>query len=150
MASALQLNLEYSADILGLRKDDHAPSAIEREERRRLMWACYDIDIWNGSGVDQLTLLDEKDIKIQLPCSNRDFLHGKACITETLRPKDTLEFLSPNTMATASADSLGINAYYIRLVAIWDRMLRYVSLNTRCYYRNANCVVKLFQTSGYR
>lgn len=67
MAHALQVNVEYSTDILCAEKAESSPSVLERECRRRLMWACYILDAWTGSGVDQLTLLRETDIKIQLP-----------------------------------------------------------------------------------
>lgn len=121
MATALQINLEYSTDILCLSQEEEgAPSPIEREERRRLMWACYDVDIWNGSGVDQLTLLNEKDIKIQLPCTSRDFLQGRACMTESLQRDAVLERLPREQFPT----NIGIAAYYIRLVNIWKRMLQ--------------------------
>ncbi|KAF2099073.1 hypothetical protein NA57DRAFT_39491, partial [Rhizodiscina lignyota] len=125
MASALQINLEYSTDILYVGESRGAPSAVEREERRRLMWACYDIDTWNGSGVEQLTLLNETDIKIQLPCNSRDFLHGRPTITQNLQSPQDLEFITPVSMPIASSESLGIIAHYIRLVAIWKRILRY-------------------------
>lgn len=32
------------------------------------------MDALVGSGVDQLTLMDERDIKIQLPCNARNFI----------------------------------------------------------------------------
>ncbi|KAH8799683.1 fungal-specific transcription factor domain-containing protein [Xylogone sp. PMI_703] len=39
MSQALQINLEYSTDILGT--EISSASCCERESRRRLMWSCY-------------------------------------------------------------------------------------------------------------
>lgn len=82
MAHALQLNVEFSPDILCAEANESSPPAVEKESRRRLMWACYILDAWTGSGVDQLTLLREADIKIQLPCNERNFRLRIPCVTE--------------------------------------------------------------------
>ncbi|CAG7936159.1 unnamed protein product [Penicillium salamii] len=85
MTQALQINLEYNTDIL-CRDDVEGLSVTEKESRRRLMGSCYVMDALVGSGVDQLTLMDERDIKIQLPCNERNFTQQLPCLTETLSP----------------------------------------------------------------
>ncbi|RGP75822.1 nitrate assimilation regulatory nira [Fusarium longipes] len=115
MAHALQLNVEFSPDILCAEANESSPPAVEKESRRRLMWACYILDAWTGSGVDQLTLLREADIKIQLPCNERH----------------VLQFLPPAIVPRRPAANMGIMAYYIRIVTLWKRVVRYVKhLNT--------------------
>ncbi|RMY16767.1 hypothetical protein D0868_00127 [Hortaea werneckii] len=91
MTQALQINLEHSTDIL-CQDASLRPDASTKESRRRLMWSCYIADSLIGSGVDQLTLIREEDMKIQLPCSERNFLHQTPCITELLNPNTALPF----------------------------------------------------------
>ncbi|KAF4950568.1 hypothetical protein FSARC_13136 [Fusarium sarcochroum] len=131
MAHALQLNIEFSPDVLCAEANESSPPAVEKESRRRLMWACYILDAWTGSGVDQLTLLREADIKIQLPCNERNFRLRIPCVTETLGVGHVLQFLPPAIVPRRPAANMGIMAYYIRIVTLWKRVVRYVKhLNT--------------------
>ena len=123
MAQALQMNVEYSTDVLCTHSSD-GPSPAAREARRRLMWATYIMDAWVGSGVDQLTLLDEHDIKIQLPCSDQHFSRQRPVITETLEPGHILKFLAREISESNPVDNMGIAAYFIRLTAYRKRVLR--------------------------
>ncbi|CAK7224854.1 hypothetical protein SBRCBS47491_005696 [Sporothrix bragantina] len=132
MAQALQLNMEYEPrtnnDEPGGRGreggDEEAEprgvvlSPVEKEARRRLMWACYVIDTWTGSGMDQLTLMREDDLHIQLPCNERDFLFQRAVVTGRLG-------VTEETESSLSSNS-GMMAAYIRIVSIWKRVARYV------------------------
>lgn len=126
MAHALQLNVEFSPDILCAEANESSPPAVEKESRRRLMWACYILDAWTGSGVDQLTLLREADIKIQLPCNERNFRLRIPCVTETLGVGHVLQFLPPAIVPRRPAANMGIMAYYIRIVTLWKRVVRFV------------------------
>ncbi|KAM4062175.1 fungal specific transcription factor [Hirsutella rhossiliensis] len=128
MAHALKINTEWSPDVLCADDgDDAAPSVASRESRRRLMWACYVLDAWAGSGVEQLTLLRENDIKIQLPCNERNFGLRIPSITETLAVGHVLQFLPPAIVPRRPAANMGIMAYYIRVVALWKKIVRYVN-----------------------
>ncbi|CAK7228896.1 hypothetical protein SCUCBS95973_007036 [Sporothrix curviconia] len=132
MAQALQLNMEYEPrrnDEPGGRgregRDDDVEatgvvlSPVEKEARRRLMWACYVIDTWTGSGMDQLTLMREDDLHIQMPCNERDFLFQRAVVTERLGAAEEAESASLSTNS-------GMMAAYIRVLSIWKRVARYV------------------------
>jgi hypothetical protein len=123
MAQALQINLEYSTDVL-CRDIAGGPSASDRESRRRLAWSCYILDTLVGSGVDQLTLFDERDIKIQLPCDERSFLLQLPCITQTLEEGEVLRFLPPESVPPNTAENLGMMAHFIRHMKIRRKMLR--------------------------
>lgn len=114
MAHALQLNLECPVN-----RDGITPSTTYMEVRRRLMWACYILDAWTGSGVDQLTLLHESDIKIQLPCSETNFLRQI--------PSDT-DRLENYRSSLSTSENMGLAACYIRLVFLWKRVARYARL----------------------
>lgn len=124
MTHALQSNLEYNTDLL-CQNGDTGPSVTARESRRRLMWSCYVMDAFVGSGVDQLTLVHEKDMKIQLPCNERNFIQQIPCLTGTLDPGNRLKFLVGDTDANATLPNMGIVAYFIRHISIRKRVLRY-------------------------
>jgi hypothetical protein len=124
MAHALQLNNEVSADILCKEEGGSPNEASVRESRRRLMWACYMIDVWAGSGVDHLTILNEKDLKIQLPCNERQFLLQIPVVTERLQEGDIIDFIPAEDVPEKPKENLGMAAYYVRIVSIWRRVLR--------------------------
>lgn len=124
MSQALQLSLENSPNVLCTKPES---SAINTETRRRLMWSCYLLDSWVGSGVNQLTLLEDRDLKIQLPCHSHNFSLGIPCITETLDYGKTLNFLSSDQIPPDPSQNMGIEAYFIRLVSIRKKVLRLVS-----------------------
>ncbi|OAL31971.1 hypothetical protein AYO22_00841 [Fonsecaea multimorphosa] len=125
MAQALQINLEHSTDIL-CQDSRSLLSASAKEARRRLMWTCYIIDALVGSGVDQLTFIDEEDVKIQLPCSESNFILQKPCITETLEVGKLLKFLEPEATLTNPADNMDMMASLIRHIEIRKRVLKYI------------------------
>ncbi|KAL2691215.1 hypothetical protein Neosp_001596 [[Neocosmospora] mangrovei] len=122
MAHSLQLNLEYSDNSAS-----HDGGSVDlltsyKESRRRLMWACYVLDAWTGSGVDQLTLLHERDIKIQMPCDERSFLLQMPRVTERLDGSQSSNVqLSTQQRPT---EDMGIMYYYVRLIALWKRVAR--------------------------
>lgn len=134
MAQALQINLEHSTDILCQEDEKDSPSASTKESRRRLMWCCYVTDSFVGSGVDQLTLIKDEDIKIQLPCTERNFLLQNACVVETLRPGQFLRFLPTESLPGSPWDNMGIRAYYLRHIRIRRKVLKYACCELgRCF-----------------
>lgn len=124
MAQVLQLAFESSTDVLCARSQE-LPVHI-KEARRRLMWSVYIMDSWVGSGMDELTLIDEADIKIQLPCSDRRFDYQEPCITEVLKPESYLPFVSPEDVAKGLAETLDLDGHLIRLVSLRKKVLRQV------------------------
>ncbi|KAM0810856.1 hypothetical protein AB5N19_11209 [Seiridium cardinale] len=123
MAQALQINLEKSCHILA--SNDQLQWS-HREARRRLMWSVYTMDSWVGSGVDELTLIRESDIKIQLPCNERNFNLEIPCIVETLEKGAYLPFLSTEDRTKGPVDTLDLQAQFIRLLSLRRKVLRYV------------------------
>lgn len=124
MAHALKINIEYNSDVLCTDTNDSQPSIVSRESRRRLMWACYVLDAWTSSGVEHLMLLRENDIKIQLPCNERNFGLRIASVTETLGVGHVLQFLHPAVVPRKPAGNMGIMAYYIRIVTLWKKVVK--------------------------
>ncbi|KAJ5254700.1 hypothetical protein N7497_007831 [Penicillium chrysogenum] len=125
MTQALQINLEYNTDILCQNTNNGLP-VTAKESRRRLMWSCYIMDALVGSGVDQLTLMDERDVKIQLPCNERNFTQQVPCLTETLYPGSWLKILPDDLDTKTLSPNMGIMAYFIRHISIRKRVLRYI------------------------
>ncbi|KAJ5312173.1 hypothetical protein N7508_003003 [Penicillium antarcticum] len=125
MTQALQINLEYNTDVLCHEAGSNL-LVTARESRRRLMWSCYIMDALVGSGVDQLTLMDERDIKIQLPCNERNFTQQVPCLTETLNPGNRLKLLPGDQDTNHVSANMGIMAYFIRHIALRKRVLRYI------------------------
>jgi hypothetical protein len=82
------------------------------------------MDSWVGSGVNQLTLIDDKDLKIQLPCHSHNFSLGTACVTEMLDQGKVLGFIPSEQTPLRPAQNMGIEAYFIRLVSSRKKVLR--------------------------
>lgn len=122
MAQALQINLESSSN--NLCSGETGPSSMTKEARRRLMWSIYIMDSWVWNGVDELTLLDESDIKIQLPCSDIKFELQQFCIVETLHPGAHLSFLSSGDSMKGKVEKPDLRGHFIRLVSLRRKVLR--------------------------
>lgn len=82
------------------------------------------MDSWVGSGVNQLTLLEDRDVKIQLPCHSHNFTLGIPCITETLDAGKVLNFVPENEIPPDPSQNMGIESYFIRLVSSRKKVLR--------------------------
>ena len=123
MAQALQINLEHSTDIV-CQNIGGGPDASTKESRRRLMWCCWITDTLIGSGVDQLILIKDSDIKIQLPCTEKNFLLQTPCITEVLEPGQFLKFLTPDSLPAYPQDNMGIRACYLRYIKTRRKVLK--------------------------
>ncbi|KFY17442.1 hypothetical protein V492_00691 [Pseudogymnoascus sp. VKM F-4246] len=124
MLQALQINLEYSTDIL-CTEPSNMPFCV-RESRRRLMWGCYVVDSWVGSGVDQLTLIADCDVKVQLPCHERNFVQQIPNVTETLTRGQVLKFIPRELRPLDPTMNMGIAAYFARITGIRKKILRYI------------------------
>lgn len=126
MTHALQINLEYTTELLGQFSDSTSTlSTTARESRRRLMWSCYITDAHCGSGVDQLMLLDDKDLKIQLPCDEQSFLHERPCITRMLNGSP-LPFIPAQLISQNSINNTSLAAYFIQHIETRKRVLKYI------------------------
>lgn len=114
LAQGLQINLEPPVDAMYTTQPPISPSM--RESRRRLMWSVYVLDSWVGSGVDELTLLDEVNIQTRLPSNEQDFVLEVPTAGQPLEP-------SINTHEPRA--TLDLIAQFVRLVKIRRKVLRY-------------------------
>jgi hypothetical protein len=82
------------------------------------------MDSWVGSGVDQLTLLSDCDLKIQLPCHERNFNLQLPGVTETLEEGRVLSFIPLDQRPSRPTDQMGLMAYFVRLISLRKKVLR--------------------------
>ncbi len=123
-AQALSLNLEHDHDILST--TDLLPP-VERESRRRLMWACYIIDTMVACGLNHLQTIDTTTIQIQLPCDDKYFLYKVA------RPTARVPICfdaAANRETRISTENQDTHAFLLRLFLIRERILRYINDHT--------------------
>ena len=130
MAYALQLHQELDDDPLG-RKDIGESSFIDREVRRRLMWACFSMDRFNSSGTGRPMFIVEDDIKVQLPIKEEFFLMDISGPTESLDGSVPNPISPGSGQSSLAKDNMGVTAYMIRVIALWGRVVQYFNLGGR-------------------
>ncbi|CAK7197428.1 hypothetical protein SEUCBS139899_000075 [Sporothrix eucalyptigena] len=132
MAFALQLHKDLERDPFPL--PGGAPlSFIDREIRRRTMWACFLMDRFNSSGTDRPTFVKEESVKIQLPIKEKYFLLDMPGSTENLSghpvtpPAAVAAEASDESQLFDAKDNMGVAAYMIRAIAVWGRVINYLN-----------------------
>lgn len=89
---------------------------VLQESQRRLVWAVYLLDRILSGGVEDLAVCPVERIHIRVPCDDHSFQRGVPSRAGYL-----------NDQACNNAAGLDLLAYHIKLMAIRDRILRYVS-----------------------
>lgn len=79
------------------------------------MWAIYILDSMISCGLLEHTLCPIDAIHIRLPCAEDDF---------ELNNETNVEYIGHNGAASMR---LGILAYYMRVINLYDEVVRYVS-----------------------
>jgi hypothetical protein len=131
MTQALQLNLESDRDILCVIREPNRLSPLEKEIRRRLMWAVYLADANIASGVNQLKLIIAEDLKVQLPTHDHNFLHQVPAITQRVHMfgsnSEGLPLPPVERPDSGQAQSqMGLQAYFIRMRYVKSQILSYI------------------------
>jgi hypothetical protein len=67
---------------------------VEQETRRRTFWSCYIMDRYMSSGKYRPQMLNVRDVRLQLPSSERSFLFGERVRTAILSA-DPDEYADP-------------------------------------------------------
>lgn len=130
MAYALSLHKEAEDLFPGKAKDQFGEKNppylqnMNRELRRRVMWACFTMDRFTSSGTMRLGMIIESDLEIQLPMVDKDLNLGVNKVTERL----------DGTVARADEkqdprESMGVAAYMIRVIAVFGRVSKYLNLS---------------------
>jgi len=126
MAFALQLHKDVETDPMPLAGG--APlSFIDREIRRRTMWACFLMDRFNSSGTDRPTFIKEETIKIQLPIKEKYFQLDMPGPTENLAGQVVHPVPADEGQLSDAKDNMGVAAYMIRAIAVWGRVINYLN-----------------------
>ncbi|KAH8595855.1 fungal-specific transcription factor domain-containing protein [Bisporella sp. PMI_857] len=127
MAYALQLHKDLDHDPQG-RNGATPLSFIDREIRRRTMWACFLMDRFNSSGTDRPTFIKEENLKIPLPIKEKYFQLDMPGPTENLKG----EIHQPVTPGIGELsnpkDNMGVAAHMIRSIVLWGRIINYLNL----------------------
>ncbi|KAM5528256.1 transcriptional regulatory protein C1327.01c-like protein 4 [Fusarium oxysporum f. sp. phaseoli] len=127
MAFALQLHKDLEYDPSGCNGAKTQLSFIDREIRRRIMWACFLLDRFNSSGTDRPMFIREDTIQIPLPVKEKCFQFGMPAPTEMLDDR-VPHPPSPNDGQIADArENMGVAAFLIRAIALWGRIITYLS-----------------------
>lgn len=98
-------------------------SITKTEIRRRVFWACWNIENTVGVGAQRMTALSGTVPGICLPCSESDFLHQRSGLPQTLL--STLEADIPRIEAPSS----GISSAYIQIMTLRSMVLRYIRVS---------------------
>lgn len=127
MAFALQLHKDLDHDPV---RSGGTLSFIDREIRRRTMWACFLMDRFNSSGQDRPLFIQEDHLKrLSLPVNEKNFQLDMPASTENLFGQS---FNAMTSMENGQADhgdqedpkhNMGVAAYMIKAVALWGRII---------------------------
>jgi hypothetical protein len=127
MAYALQLHRDLDYDPLK-RNGTAELSFIDREIRRRTMWACFLMDRFNSSGTDRPTFIKEDTIKVQLPIKEKLFQLDMPGPTEDLKGNVPHPVSPGQGQLSDPRENMGVAAYMTRSIALWGRIINYLNL----------------------
>ncbi|CZT42338.1 related to general repressor of transcription [Rhynchosporium secalis] len=96
--------------------------AIEKEVRRRTVWSCFIMDRMLAAGKYRPTMMSVDKLRVQLPCSDDQFLFVRNVKTGFLN-SEWLEDSSSEYESSINDD--GVLSRYVRLVDIFGRLSEY-------------------------
>ncbi|KAI4599708.1 hypothetical protein KJ359_001444 [Pestalotiopsis sp. 9143b] len=126
MAFALQLHKDLEYDPTGASPATQL-SFIDREIRRRTMWACFLMDRFNSSGTDRPTFIKEETLKIQLPIKEKLFQLDMPGPTEDLEGSVPHPVPEDQGQLSSAKDNMGVAAYMIRSIALWGKIINFLN-----------------------
>jgi len=127
MAYALQLHQDLDYDPLK-RNGTTELSFVDREIRRRTMWACFLMDRFNSSGTGRPSFIKEDSIKVQLPIKEKLFEMDMPGPTEDLRGNVPHPVEPGIGQLSDAKENMGVAAYMIKSIALWGRIINYLNL----------------------
>ncbi|TDZ31829.1 putative transcriptional regulatory protein [Colletotrichum spinosum] len=126
MAFALQLHRDLDHDPLN-RNGVSQLSFIDREIRRRTMWACFLMDRFNSSGTERPTFVRAETIEIPLPIKEKYFQLDMPAPTETLRGTVPDPVSAEDGKVADAKENMGVAAYMIKTIALWGKIITYLN-----------------------
>lgn len=121
MAYTLQLHKDLDHDPINRRKTKL--SFIDREIRRRTMWACFLMDRFTSSGSNTPMFMKEENIKAQLPIKEKFFQLDIEGPTEDLQGSVPHPASSESGQISDAKENMGVAAYTIRSISVWGRIV---------------------------
>ena len=126
MAYALRLHQDLDYDPYSTNKEKLSP--LDREIRRRTMWACFMMDRFNSSGTERPMLISEQSLRLQLPIKEQYFQMEIFGPTEDLHGKVPQMVADETGQLSNAQDNMGVGAYQVRLVSLWGHLISYLNL----------------------
>ncbi|KAM0084594.1 hypothetical protein ACKRZS_003169 [Fusarium odoratissimum] len=127
MAFALQLHKDLEYDPLGRNGTKTQLSFIDRENRRRIMWACFLMDRFTSSGTDRPIFIREDTMQIPLPVNEKYFQFDIPAPTEMLDGQVPHPASLNGGQIADARENMGVSAFLIRAIALWGRIITYLS-----------------------
>ncbi|KFY11679.1 hypothetical protein V492_04324, partial [Pseudogymnoascus sp. VKM F-4246] len=124
MAYALQLHRDLEYDPCKPTSRVRL-SFIDREIRRRTMWACFLMDRFNSSGTDRPMFIKEETIMVQLPIKEDLFQLDIEGPTEDMKGEVPFPSAGGDGELPDARDNMGVAAFTIRSIALWGRIIIY-------------------------
>jgi hypothetical protein len=122
MAYTLQLHKDLDHDPVN-RTSKTKLSFIDREVRRRTMWACFLMDRFTSSGANRPMFMKEETIKAQLPIKEKFFQLDIEGLTEDLQGNVPHPASSESGQFSDANENMGVAAYTIRSISVWGRIV---------------------------
>lgn len=127
MSYALRLHKDPENDGLGIEQGQKL-SFVDREIRRRAMWACFCLDRFTSSGTERPMFAGERYMQLTLPVRESLFKNEIPGPTESLDPPASpLVGKVEDGMSNDPKGNMGIAAYVIRVIALWGRINDYMN-----------------------
>ncbi|KAH8203361.1 hypothetical protein TruAng_002456 [Truncatella angustata] len=126
MAFALQLHKDLEYDPTAANPASQL-SFIDREIRRRTMWACFLMDRFNSSGTDRPIFIKEETLGIQLPIKEKLFQLDMPGPTEDLDGKVPHPVPEDQGQLSSAKDNMGVAAYMIRSISLWGKIISFLN-----------------------
>lgn len=125
MAFALELHQDLDYDPMNKYCDEKF-SFIDKESRKRIMWACFIMDKLESSGRNRPPFISEDVANLQLPIKEKYFIQGIQERTEYLNEKILNSSSSTADGMLDVKSNMDVAAYLIRVIALWGRISQYV------------------------
>ncbi|KAM3078409.1 hypothetical protein ACMFMG_006289 [Clarireedia jacksonii] len=111
-----------------INKSPARENAIEKEVRRRTFWSCFIMDRMLSAGKARPTMVDSDILRVQLPCSDDQFLFTQAVQTGYLNREFEKVTLKTENVTIHENGVLG---RYCRLVEIWGKLSKWSLIGGR-------------------
>ena len=120
-ASGMKFNMERG--LRDISKDQYLEFGFDRatliECRRRTFWSAYIMDRFNGFCSGHLSMFQNDDCLLRLPCDEALYEGGKIPLTPFFHNST----MDPEESLGADRSGLGLMAYLIEVSSIWGRVL---------------------------